>query len=98
MLHPRKSWSSRTSTIATQDPDFKAELEDVATKLVALGVPWSELWVIHGAWIVAAPNEKQPEQQVTGMDDLGIEVVSHVPQHLLQAFLLEVGQSIVSIS
>ena len=96
--HPRKSRSSRTSTVATQDPDFKAELEDVTTKLVALGVPWSKLWVIHGAWTVAAPNEKQPEQQVTGMDDLGIKVVSHVPQHLLQAFLSEVGQLIVSIS
>ena len=98
VLHPQKSQSSCTSTVTTQDPDFKAELKDVATKLVALGVPWSKLWVIHGAWIVTAPNEKQPEQQVTGMDDLGIKVVSHVPQHLLWAFLLEVGQSIVSIS
>ena len=64
MLHPQKSQSSRTSTVATQDPDFKAELKDLTTKLVALGIPWSELWVIHGAWIIATPNKKQPVSQI----------------------------------
>ena len=90
---PRKSRSSRTVSSSTEDPNSRAGLEEVATKLVAVCVPWSELWVIQGASIVASNSDKE---QVAGMDDLGAEIMSHVPHHLARAFLSGAGQTIVS--
>jgi hypothetical protein len=91
---PRKPRSSRNAVSSeVEDPNAKAELEEVATKLFAICAPWSELWAIHGSSIVAAEN-----QQVTTIDDLGAEILSHVPHHLVRTFLSGGGQAIVSLS
>ena len=96
----RKSGSSRNAAGSLiGDPDTKAGLEEAATKIFALCVPWPELWTIHGAWIVATPNEKQrgqQSQQVTCTDDLGAEILASVPHHPVDLFLSVAGQTIVS--
>lgn len=70
----------------------------MATKLFGVGVPWPELWAIRGAYVVAASHEKQHGHQVTDTDDLGIEILSYVPHHLVRVFLSDAGQMIVSLS
>ena len=93
----RSSCGAADSLIA--DPDTKAGLEEAATKIFALCVPWPELWTIHRAWIVATPNENQRgehSQQVTSTDELGAEILSSVPHHLVDLFLSVAGQTIVS--
>ena len=92
----RKPRSSRAVSSAVGDVHRKV-LEEVATKLVAVGFPWKDLWAIHGSWVVASVGG-QDGQQVTGTDALGAEVLSYVPQDLVHMFLLDEGQSIVSVS
>ena len=98
---PRKPRSSRAVTPVIEDPDIKRGLEEAATKIFALCVPWPDLWAIHGAWVVAAPNKKQyaqpQNQQVFGSDALGTEILSHLPRNLVGAFLSEPGQILVSL-
>ena len=100
VLQSRKPRSSRNAAGSLiGDPDTKAGLEEAATKIFALCVPWPELWTIHGSWIVATPNEKQrgqQSQQVTCTDDLGAEILASVPHHLVDLFLSAAGQTIVS--
>ena len=84
------------------DPEYKSGLGEVATKLLVLCVPWPEQWAIYGAWIVSAPTDKKQDrfskpQPVTDMDRLGNEILSYIPQHFVDDFLSEEGQSIVSL-
>ena len=103
MSRSRKSQSSRTVDPPTEGLDSRAELEEVATKLFALCVPWSEQWAVCGALITSVPTDDAQRksfrpQQITHMDDLGIEIMTHLPHHLVSDFLSEAGQAIVSLS
>lgn len=99
----RKSRSSRTANPPTADSEIRIELETIATKLFILCVPWSEQWAVYRSWIVRAPTDEEQcklfqHQRITGTDDLGIEILSYIPRHLVSEFLSQAGQSVVSLS
>lgn len=94
----QKSRSRRTVNPPIGDSNHEIALKEIATKLVVVCLPWSEQWAVHGVWIVRAPADKEQAQQITGTDDLGIEILSHIPPHLVGDFFSAAGQSLVSFT